>query len=192
MIVGDPSTFAIESGITCAYERLSFRALGYFVLHVAGQTYGVRGPEATMLACSLDAVEKRLAERGNHTAPFAAEADAGKIVDAYWRAIFNDEQELTYFGIPLMQFRDLFSASSRDCAWAPDGDEAFDDGTHVLQFDVGDRVRLIAFRFPGCGCPPDKLTDVWIPADDFYSILQRWHDGFVAEWAAAPKTPESA
>ena len=31
MLIGDPSEFAVESGITKAYERLSFRALGYFV-----------------------------------------------------------------------------------------------------------------------------------------------------------------
>ena len=37
---------------------------------------------------------------------------------------------------------------------APDGDEAFDDGSYVLQFDVGDRVRLIAFK------RPDQLVDL--------------------------------
>jgi hypothetical protein len=58
MIVGDPSVFAIESEITRAYERLSFRALGYFVIYVCGRSYGVRAPDATMLACSFDAVEK--------------------------------------------------------------------------------------------------------------------------------------
>ena len=30
--------------------------------------------------------------------------------------------------------------------WAPDGDEPFDDASYVLQFDVKDRVRLIAFK----------------------------------------------
>ena len=38
MIVGDPSIFAIESGITKAYERPSFLALGFFVLHVGAAT----------------------------------------------------------------------------------------------------------------------------------------------------------
>jgi hypothetical protein len=31
-------------------------------------------------------------------------------------------------------------------AWAPDGDATFDDGTCILQLDIGDLVRLIAFK----------------------------------------------
>ena len=34
MIVGDLGTFAIESSVTKAYQRLNFRALGLFVLHI--------------------------------------------------------------------------------------------------------------------------------------------------------------
>ncbi len=30
--------------------------------------------------------------------------------------------------------------------WAPDGDEAFDDGSYVLQIDSGSLVRLIGFK----------------------------------------------
>ncbi len=37
MIVGDPSRFALESEITYAYDLLSQRGLGYFVIHVGGQ-----------------------------------------------------------------------------------------------------------------------------------------------------------
>jgi hypothetical protein len=70
----------------------------------------------------------------------------------------------------------------------PDGDEAFDDGSFVLQFDVQDRVRLIAFR-SGAGYvhDPDTLSDVWLPADDFYRVLEQWHQAFDREWAAMPK-----
>jgi hypothetical protein len=35
---------------------------------------------------------------------------------------------------------------SRHILWAPDGDAAFDDGSYILQFDVDERVRLIAFK----------------------------------------------
>jgi hypothetical protein len=85
----------------------------------------------------------------------------------------------------------VFHERSSDCQWAPDGDEAFDDGSYVLQFDVDDRVRLIAFkhgeRGEGWQCDSATLRDVWLAADEFYRILQQWHDAFYAEWVAAPK-----
>jgi Immunity protein 42 len=145
MMIGNRAVFAIESEITRAYERLSFRALGFFVLHVGGRRYGVYKPEATMLANSFDEVQERIAFRGKHTAPFASEPDGGAIADAFRNAIYADEQEESFFGIPLAQFSRLFYTTS-DLAWAPDGDEAFDDGSHVLQFDVDSRIRLIAFK----------------------------------------------
>jgi hypothetical protein len=188
MIVGNPPVFAIESGITEAYERLSFRSLGFFVIHIGGRSYGRRAPDSSMLACSFDEVESRIAERGGHTAPFSAEPDAGKIADAFLNAVFADEQEESYFGIPLPEFCELFYTASRDCKWAPDGDEAFNDGSYVLQFDVSERVRLIAFKCKeGYRHDPDTLSDLWLPADDFYQTLQHWRDAFEAEWAAAKK-----
>jgi hypothetical protein len=62
-----------------AYERLGFLALGFFVIHIGGRCYGVRAQDATMLACSFSKVERRIAERGLHTAPFAAEPELGKL-----------------------------------------------------------------------------------------------------------------
>ena len=94
----------------------------------------------------------------------------------------------SYFGIPLPDFRSLFYSTSKDRMWAPDGDQAFDDGSYVLQFDVNERVRVIAFRGgKGYRHAPDTLSDVWLPIDDFYGILQHWHDAFETEWARTPK-----
>jgi len=190
MIIGTPSTFAIESRIAQAYERLSFRALGFFVLHLRGERYGVLAPDATMLACSLGEVEDRLARRGSHTAAFASEADGGKIADAFRDAIYApDQEDKSFFGIPQPEFSEFLHGNH--LIWAPDGDEAFDDGSYVLHFDVGDRVRLIAFR---CGedhhHDPQTLRDVWLPASDYYGIIHQWRNAFIAEWQAAPKIPE--
>ena len=71
MIIGSPVTFAIESEISRAYAMVGARALGFFVLLIAGERYGVRAPDASLLACSLDEVELRLSRRGSHIAPFA-------------------------------------------------------------------------------------------------------------------------
>ena len=190
MIIGNPSIIGIESSITRAYERLSFRALGSFVIHVGGRCYGVKSPDATLLANSFDEVERRVAMRGSHTVPFATEADAGIIADSFRNAIYAERQQESYFGIPRSEFSRMIH--SRNIVWAPDGDEAFDDGSYVLQFDIGNRVRLVAFK---CGQgylhDPTTLSDQWLAGDDFYHVLQHWHDAFEAEWASMPKASES-
>lgn len=191
MIAGASSMFAIESGITQAYERLSLRALGFFVIHVGGYRYGRYSSDATMLANSFDEVNDRIAHRGQHIAPFATDPDAGKIADAFRLALYADDHEQKlFFGIPKPKFSELIY--SKRITWAPDGDEAFDDGSYVLQFDVNDRVRLIAFRLNEDGLHDHAtLSDAWLPADDFYRILQQWRDAFETEWTATPKVSET-
>jgi hypothetical protein len=190
LIVGSPAVLAIESSITRAYERLSFRALGFFVIYVGGHCYGRLSPDSTMLACSYDEVERRIAGRGNHTVPFATESDAGKIADAFRNALYAETQQESYFGVPLSDFRDLIRL--KRIVWAPDGDEAFADRSYVLQFDIRDRVRLIAFKCgEGYRHDPTTLSDIWLAADDFYDVLQGWHDAFEAEWASTSKTSEA-
>jgi hypothetical protein len=192
MLAGDPAKFAIESAIAKAYDRLSFRALGYFVIHIAGQRYGVFAPDATMLACSFDEVERRIGRRGQHTAPFSTQEDAAAIADAYRDAIYAPAQKTNrFFGISQPEFHDLIY--SNHLVWAPDGDEAFDDWSHVLQFDIGNRVRLIGFRSleEGYHHDPHTLADMWLNADAFYSTLQRWRDAFDAEWCGSSRIPRS-
>src|SRR5688572_24732082 len=125
MIIGSPVTFAIESGISRAYAELGARALGYFVLHIAGERYGVHAPDASLLACSLGKVEDRIARRGSHVALFAGEVDGGKIADAFRDAVYApDQEEKSFFGIPQSEFSDILHTTHT--VWAPDGDEAFD------------------------------------------------------------------
>ena len=189
MIVGDPAVFAIESGITNAYQQLGFRALGYFAIHVGGRRYGVVAPDATLLACSFEEVGERIARRGEHTAPFANTNEAITIATAFQSAIYFDEQDESYFGIPLSGFCKLIFG--HHLQWAPDGDEAFDDGSSVLHFDIEDRVRLIAYHI-GVAAIVDlpTLKEVSLSADEFYRILQEWHDAFEEEWRNTPKSPE--
>lgn len=100
MKIGDPLILAIESNISQAYNRLSFLALGSFMIQVGGRRYGICEPDATMMGCSFDAVERRVTARGSHVAPFA-EYGAGEIAYAFRSAIYGDEQDDTYLGVPL-------------------------------------------------------------------------------------------
>ncbi|EEF57969.1 immunity 42 family protein [Pedosphaera parvula] len=193
MLIGDKSTFAIESVITQAYERLSFRALGCFVIHIGGRRYGVYKPDASMLACSLDEVEHRIAQRGGHTAPFSTELDAGKIADAYGDATYAPDQENElFFGIPHPGFSDFFDFRNQNLRWHG-GDETFDDGSVIFHFDIEDRIRLIGFNSSGEGYhhDPATLSDVWLEAEEFYDILQNWRNSFLAEWNASSKISAS-
>jgi immunity protein 42 of polymorphic toxin system len=185
MIVGDKSIFALESKITKAFASLSLRGLGFLVIHVLGQRYGINSPDATMLANSLGGVEGRILARGKHMALFDR-ADATEIADAFTNAIYIDDDETkTYLGLTVAQFTEI--VNSNWLMWAPDGDEAFDDGSYVLQLDVGDQVRLIAFSRPDSSVDPASVRDVWLPADDFYGLLQQWREGFLAKWESMPK-----
>ncbi len=188
MIIGDPNRFAVESSITTAYSQLSQRALGFFVVHIRGIRYGIHAPDATLLACSLDEVRERVRERGNHTAPFAIEPDAAAIADAYRFAIYAPDQEgKTVIGLDEANFRSWLHA--KQLKWIPDGDEAFDDGSFVLQFDIDDKVRLISFKTlaDGYAHNPETLADLWISAEEFYGVLEQWSDAFEAEWQKTPK-----
>jgi hypothetical protein len=185
MIIGDPSAIAIESSITEAYERLGQRALGFFVVHILGNSYGVREADATMLGCSFGAVQDRIAARGTHTATFSAEPNACLIADAFCASIYDmDREHEVFFGMPCAELERNFY--DKDIAWAPDGDEAFDDGSYILQFDIDNDVRIIAFRRGDEGNLLD-VADLRISADHFYRVLDDWQRVFESEWIAAPK-----
>ena len=188
IVVGDPSVFAIESMITEAYERPGQRALGYFLIHISGNCYGVRSQDASMLACSFDGAIRRVARRGTHyVAPLEINLTAEVIVDSYCGATYDESrQEEYYFNMAAVDFREVIASS--EIVWAPDGDEAFDDGSHVLQFDYEQRVRLIAFK--NIGERRDilaTLAEVLIDSDGYYGILDKWQRAFEADWMSALK-----
>jgi len=140
------------------------------------------------MACSFDTVAERITQRGTHTAPFSNEPDAGKIADAYRDATYAPDQENDeFFDLAQSEFSDCFYSNS--LVWAPDGNEAFDDWSYVLHFDVKNHVRLIGFRSckEGYHHDPATLSDVWLEADKFYQILKTWRDSFDVEWKATPK-----
>jgi len=180
MIAGDPSAIAIESGLTHWYADRGQLGMGFFLIHLGGKTYGVREPEATLLACSFDAVDHRLAHRGSHVAPFGATATAEEIASAWLRANFEEtEPNERFFGMTAVELTDLMA--EREIVWAPDGDEAFDDGSFVLHFDLGSKVRLIGFKNRDDTLAA-TLTDVSMEAEEFYEVLRSWKEGFESEW----------
>ena len=187
MIVGDPSEFAIESGISAAYEEHSLFALGFFRIHIAGHGFGVHAADATALGCSFSEVRRRISSRGTHNAPFASELEAAVVADAAYSACYaTAPAPEPSLGLSPEEVRNLVYRN--ELLWAPDGDEAFDNGSFVLQFDVGDRVRLIGFQGNSdYRHVQGTLTQVWLRGDRFYELLQEWLEKFNAQWKAAKK-----
>ena len=195
MIIGNQAVFALEHGIKHAFSRLSFRALGYFIIYISGRSFGVRSKDATMLSNSFDEVQERLNRRGLHIAPFSLEAKAGDIADAFRDSFYSpNDSSKKFLGIGQVEFRDL--VISNHLIWAPDGGAAFDDGSYVLHFDVDNRVRLIAYQLEPWGDDfrhnPNSICDQWLDADEFYGVLNQWREEFTAEWISAQKIPEDA
>lgn len=180
MIIGDASIFAIASSVTAVYSLNDMKVLGSFCYHVAGKSYGVQHPRATMLGCSMDAIQARIARRGAHVSSFSSRS-ATHIARLYlsgWYGLHHGGEE------SLQTEAQSFALEGQLAQWvmAPDGDEAFDDGSHVLQFDLHNRVRLIAFRNEeGLDEMLDSISEVEMEEELFYSILQDWDKSFRSE-----------
>lgn len=191
VVVGDRMSFAIESAITQAFPSLSQYALGYFIIHIRGKAYGVQEPDASMLGSSFEAVNDRLRRRGTHQFPFLSTIDAPLIAEAFLDAMYRQTARIDYFGLPATEFTEILSRNA--IVWAPDGDEAFDDGSHVLQFDVGNKVRLIAFV--NTESPEDvsgTVAEEWLDDEVFYSALSCWSEQFAAGWTSRSSEKSAA
>ena len=181
MTVGNPDSFAIESRITQAWQGDSRNALGFFNIHVGGVRYGIFDPEATMLRCSLDEVRSRLLRRGKHVATFSAIEKPMSIAEAYANAEYGDVPVEEVLGLARLDF--LEQLHGNHLIWAPDGDEAFEDRSHILQFDDPRGVRLVAFKFSGEGPKIASLSDQWLDPTLYYHVLDEWATLFETEWS---------
>jgi len=180
MLIGNPSTCAIESSITRVYSNPGAFALGYFLIHVVGNVYGVRDPDASLLACSFDEVQRRLKRRGHHCFPDISGFSANAIAEAVHNAIYSEEPDDYVLDMPAEEFSQTLYA--KKIIWAPDGDAAFDDGGHVLQIDEEDRVRIIAFiNDYDAEIIRKSVSEVFLSPSIFYETLQTWKDIFERE-----------
>jgi hypothetical protein len=186
--------FAIESFISNAYANRGIMAIGYFLIKINGISYGVKEYNATALACSYDEVIRRLEMRGKHIAPAELSVLPGLELaqlanDILYGDIDNDQDDCKIS----MSHDELIKVMyKRNLVWSPDGDEAFDDGSRVLQFDIdNETVRLIGFKTTS----DDKvdistLTDLIMDSNEFYLVLKKWADDFYKEWSCRAEADE--
>jgi len=187
MFIGERRHFAIETEILKAYHQENFRALGFFAIYINNFCFGRREADATMLACSYESVLKRLQNRGNHVAHFFSDASAVEICLSVQDACYAESRKMpNYFGLTTDEF--LAILHKKNIWWAPDGDAAFDDGSHILQFDEGEQVRLIGFLNEES---PNDLSntvrEIRMNSSVFYSHLTQWLESFDKQWKSLPK-----
>jgi hypothetical protein len=129
----------------------------------------------------------RLAMCGSHTAPFSNHPDSISLADAYYNGFYNETEEgELLIGLDRDEFINILC--SKKIVWAPDGDGAFDDGSHILQFDFGTQVRLIGFRANDeCEVERSSIAEIWVDAHEYYSVLSSWLGWFDREGSASSK-----
>jgi hypothetical protein len=178
MIFGNTEIFAIDTEVC---EEWHHSGIGWFTLIIRGLRYGVLERDASALGCSFDAISDRLSMRGGHVFSFA-NLEAAQIADALRLAIYAPDGDARYdMPVPKEDFAAAVHESRIE--WAPDGDEAFDDGSFVLQIDLGEMVRIIGFRSATDDYlhDPATLREVTLEADTFYRILQLCSEWFTSK-----------
>jgi len=181
--------FTIESYISSAYSNKGIMAIGYFLIQIKGISYGVKEDDATALANSYDAVIRRLEMKGKHIAPvdliILPSLELAQITNSSLYYCI-EKQDSWEFSIPRDELADIIYKNN--LIWAPDGDEAFDDGSRVFQFDMDNKtVRLIGYKTTD-DYNIHTLSDLKIDSNEFYSTLKKWADGFYKEWQSFEKT----
>ncbi len=184
MIVGNATRFAIETEITEIYAAQRPEALGTLIVHVASKEYGYRTPDSTTLGFPLWHLQQRLLRRGKHVASFSEVLNASMLVDVFLEAEYGItrlfKENLNMSGDEISTILGNYCIN-----WQPDGDEAFDDGSNIYQFDIGDRVRVIACKNEAT--EKDRcVSEIWMPSDEFYNILDEWQRRFEHELRTTP------
>lgn len=170
---GDKKSFAIHSSLLERFPGTGGLALGSFVIFINGHHFGKLEEDATLLGCSLDGVRRRVKMAGMHVPAFDGFSDASEIAEAYVESIHRDEGRCDYFGMDVEEF--LNELYGKDLILAPDGDQAFDDGSVVLQFDLGEGVRIISFKLSEDDrCLFFGLEEIFLPKEYFYDVLIDW------------------
>ncbi len=173
IVVGTKSRFAVETCVSAVFPENRNSLLGYFVIHILGQRYGVYEPDASMLGNSIDVVLSLIENEGFHKLSIAKDFPAETFVRWYMRCFSEyDTPEQRMLGNTGSNLWDEFKRN--EILWAPDGDEAFDDGSHVFVLDYESTVRLIGCTYRDYQPIEGTVESVMLERSEFYGILRQW------------------
>lgn len=181
---GNRSIFGIESGVFEFIENPNQLGIGYFIIQMDGKEFGVKKERATILGNSYWEIKARLARKGRHTISFGEVASAAAISCSIANIIYN-----RHFKSEILNAEEIDELVRKlyenDLVWAPDGDSAFDDGSHIIQIDCENYVRLICFNNDETeDATLNSIVDLKISSLEYYGILADWRAQFSQNWTS--------
>jgi hypothetical protein len=174
--------FYLESFVDSYLPDIGQMAIGYFSISIDGRAYGVKRKDASLLACSYDAVVRRLKASDSHRLSFGDKHPAHFYVHELLRAHLGDSSYQRCF---TDEEREEFVAKlfSHELWWAPDGDAAFDDGSYVIQMDYPNYVRVIGFKYLESQSETlASISELRMDSGEFYDVLEEWSGRFLEDW----------
>ena len=176
IVLGHSDSFMLDTCVSLIYpgNRIS-KSLGWFNIWISGHRYGCHEPDSTLLGNSYDRVGAIIRNRGGHTSALS-EYPANDIALRLGGACFGG---LEFAEVQGMSSDELYAdVIRRRLWWAPDGDEAFDDGSNVIIFDIGASVRLVGFRMTDNAEAVVDVHESAVPEAVFYDLLIEWRNRF--------------
>lgn len=169
------SKFVIGFEISKVFPEPSLVALGCMSITINGVQYGVADKDASFLACSRDAIEQRIEEAGSFLAPEIDEMDAAELAKCVLIGRYADSESIE--SLRYNRSKNIYQyVCENQILWIPDGDSAFDDGSHILHMDAHNgKVRLVGWKKDGeISIREDTLQDLWLESSIFYGELSNW------------------
>jgi hypothetical protein len=138
MIVGNKFEFAIEYTIQEFYQS-NFIGDGMFIIYIENIVYGKIDERQTTFSGIIPSLGRR-AKEVNIVHDYLKNIDTMDLCDAWFQYSFQKENG-TRIDASVMKL-----ISKYDIEWHT-MDEAFDDGSTVLQINEGNTVRLIGLKY---------------------------------------------
>lgn len=171
MLIGSIKRFAIEYTIREFYEN-NFIGDGKFLVYINGIPYGQNRDDSTTFSCIIPELGKRIITR-KITDKILRENGHAEIAHNYYDCFFADEPKTTYFGLSKKDFEKVIIENN--CSW--NGmDEAFDDGSFILQINMNSTTtKLIGFKAISCfPVEIEKISTIEISVDVFNTTIQQF------------------
>ena len=172
MIIGDTNSFAIAFEIS-EFVKSHFIGIGSFNVYIKETKYGRDDKDATTFFPLIEDLKTVLSEKEKSSEIFI-NGNEVEICKAYYEAIYiAEELNKKYFGYSYTDFYNkILQIPTNIISWDFIG-EAFDDGSHMLQINDMDRIKLLGFKSTA-HCTIKDIKYVVISRNQFEFIINEF------------------
>ncbi|MCA9290144.1 MAG: hypothetical protein KDA25_03385 [Phycisphaerales bacterium] len=166
-LFGDQQRFAVEVRYGSDSARDIGSAFGRFRLWIRGQSFGCPGDSSSCFAPSGESLRQRWRQRGQHHADWVdRERPLAALREVHELVYLLTDDDLAERGLQPNRV-----AEAVNLMMAPDGSEAFDDGSLVIQWDTDDQVIVAGTIVTDEGVD-DSIALIALANNEFYGIIQ--------------------